>query len=92
MTDFEVSGIDCMAGCTRPCTVAFTAADKASYLFGDIDPEKDIDSLIAFADQFQRSGDGWTRATDRPLGLRNKTLARLPGSLVLSRLGAGENE
>ena len=35
--DFEVSGIACMAGCDRPCTVAYHGPVKATYFFGDID-------------------------------------------------------
>ena len=68
-----------MAGCARAPTVAYQASGKASYLFGDIDPEADVEALVAFAARYADSPDGWTRATDRPKALLHKTLARIPG-------------
>ncbi|MFM2278502.1 MAG: hypothetical protein RLZZ444_733, partial [Pseudomonadota bacterium] len=44
----RVVPVRCMAGCERPMVVGFTAPDKASYLFGDIDPANDIPALLAF--------------------------------------------
>lgn len=81
--DFEevtLAGIDCMAGCEHAHTVGYQAQDKASYLFGDIDPDSkaDIDALIAFSKQYADSEEGWTQATERPRALLNKTLARIP--------------
>jgi predicted metal-binding protein len=75
---FTVVDVACMAGCARPCTVAFQAEGKASYLFGDIVPETDVAALVAFAGQYARLADGWCSASSRPPALVNKTLARLP--------------
>ena len=82
---FEVSGIACMAGCSRPCTVAFKADGKATYLFGDVDPEEDIDALVAFAQQYEAVADGWTKSSERPAALLGKTLARVPASVTIVR-------
>lgn len=86
--DFSVSGIACMAGCTRPCTVAFRASGKATYLFGDVDPKDDIDALVDFASQFEATSDGWTKASERPAALADKTLARIPAAITIAREGA----
>lgn len=75
---FTLVDVACMAGCARPCTVAFQAEGKASYLFGDIDPEADVAALVAFAVQYAGLADGWCSASSRPPALVNKTLARLP--------------
>ncbi len=75
---FTVSGVACMAGCSRPCTVAYQGQDKASYLFGDLDPATDVDDLIAFAKQYAYLHDGWCSSVDRPGKLRTATLARVP--------------
>lgn len=76
--DFRIRGAACMAGCDRKLTVAFSAQDKASYLFGDIDAEKDAGHLIAFAHVYRSLADGWCNEGDRPPGLAGKTLARIP--------------
>ncbi len=89
---FEVFGIACMAGWSRPRTVACLAVGRASYLFSDIDPDRDIPSLVAFAAQYRPSEDGGARSTERPGGLRNKTLARLPGCLIMTRNDTGPSQ
>ena len=77
-THFEVAGVACMAGCDRPCTVAYRANEKATYLFGDIDPETDMDDLVAFAHHYRDLADGWCNAGERPGKLRRTALARIP--------------
>ncbi|MDO6965940.1 DUF1636 domain-containing protein [Rhizobium alvei] len=76
----RVVSVRCMAGCERPMVVGFTAPDKASYLFGDIDPVNDIPALLAFGALYSRLDDGWCNEGHRPEGLRGKTLARIPAS------------
>lgn len=85
--EFELSGVACLAGCSRPCTVAFRASGKATYLFGDIDPETDIDDLVAFADRYRQSEDGWSHAGERPGRLRHSTLARIPAAMIVTEAG-----
>lgn len=73
----EVGGVDCMSGCTRPSTIAFRAAGKTAYLFGDL-TEDDLPDLIAFARLYHAAPDG-VLADARPLGaLRLKAIARIP--------------
>lgn len=79
--DFEVSGVACMAGCERPCTVAYYGTRKATYLFGDIDPAKDIGDLVTFAKHYAQLDDGWCSSLDRPGKLRTSTLARVPSAM-----------
>lgn len=80
---FEVAGVACMAGCGSPCTVSFQAEDKAFYLFGKLDPARDVASLVAFARLYRERADGWSNSTERPDALRSKTLARIPAITAL---------
>lgn len=79
---FDVSGSDCMAGCDHPCTVAWRADGKATWLFGDIEPEADVGDLVRFAWLYQGLEDGWCRAADRPGKLARTALARIPAVLT----------
>lgn len=72
--------VDCLAGCDAPVTVGYQAVGKASYLFGGIETAEEIAALGAFAAQYMASETGWTNATQRPAALKDKTLARLPGT------------
>ncbi len=83
--DFAVSGVACMAGCDRPCTVAYHCSQKATYLFGDIDPNEDIDDLVAFAEHYSEMQDGWCSSVDRPGKLRTSTLARVPSAMIATQ-------
>ncbi len=89
LATFTVSDIACMAGCSRPCTIAFQADDKATYLFGDIDPAHHVDAIVQFAKQYECSADGWTRSAERPSGLAGKTLARVPAITGIANVPAG---
>ncbi len=81
--DFRLEAVDCMAGCERPVAVAFRAAGKATYLFGNIDAERDGAALAEFAKLYRVLGDGWCNEGRRPAGLRGKTVARIPAGVVL---------
>jgi ABC-type uncharacterized transport system YnjBCD ATPase subunit len=48
MEGFRIETVACMAGCERPLAVAFQAAGKATYLFGDIDAENDAPGAVVF--------------------------------------------
>ena len=80
--DFEISGVACMAGCDHPCTVAYHGTRKATYLFGDVDPDTDIEDLLNFARQYAQLEDGWCAATQRPGKLSTSTLARVPAAMI----------
>ena len=80
--DFSLEGSVCMAGCERPCTVAFQATAKATYLFGDIEDASDIGALVSFAKLYRDRPDGLTREGERPTALGGKTLARIPAAVV----------
>lgn len=73
-----LEGAECMSGCARPSTIAFRAAGKVAYLFGDL-TEADLAGLVTFARAYHASTDG-NFEDARFLGtLRTKALARIPG-------------
>jgi len=82
--DFEISGTACMAGCDTPCTVGYHASKKAAYLFGNIDPDQDIDELVAFAKLYRARDDGWFSGRLYPEKLRENTLGRVPSAIIVT--------
>lgn len=89
---FEVSGTACLAGCVTdhggPCVVAYRATEKATWLFGDIDPDQSLDELVDFARTYAALDDGWMGGRDLPPGLCGSTLARVPAAMIVTREGA----
>ena len=75
---YAVRDFDCMSNCARPLSVAFSAAGKATYLFGDVDTGRDLEDVIAFASLYAKSVDGWIEDA-RPAGrLRHCLIGRVP--------------
>jgi predicted metal-binding protein len=74
----KVTGVDCMSGCTRPSTIAFRAAGKTAYLFGDITAD-DLPDILTFLRHYQSSPDGNFSDARILGGLRLKAIARIPG-------------
>jgi predicted metal-binding protein len=89
---FEVSGTACLAGCVTdhgaPCVVGYRATEKATWLFGDIDPDQPLDDLVAFARSYAALDDGWMTGKDLPAPLCDTTLARIPAAMIVTREGA----
>ena len=78
LPQFRVGGTTCMSGCTRPGTIAFRGPGKASYLFGDIDPDGSITDIVTFARLYAEAQGGWIDDA-RSLGtLRTAAIARIP--------------
>lgn len=78
LPEFQVGGTTCMSGCIRPGTIAFRGTGKASYLFGDIDPDGPIADIVTFGRLYADIPDGWIEDA-RSLGnLRTRAIARIP--------------
>ncbi len=75
---FEVQDHICMSNCARALSVAFSAEGKATYLFGNIDPDRDLADTLAFAKMYMDTPDGWIEDA-RPAGrLRHCLVGRVP--------------
>lgn len=84
-SDFEISGVACMAVCDRPCTVAYHATANATYLFGDVEINANIPDLVASADKYRALKDGGCASTNRPRKLCSATLAKVPAALIQTK-------
>jgi len=75
---YDVQDFDCMSNCGRPLSVAFKADGKATYLFGDVDTERDLQDVVAFARMFADSTDGWIEDARDAGRLRHCLIGRIP--------------
>lgn len=81
----RVRGIACMSGCSRACTVAFQAAGKPTYYFGDLLPEVETAfQVLACARMHAHDVDGALPRKERPERLRGGILAKLPPLMTAS--------
>lgn len=79
---FEISGIACMTGCDRACTVAYHGTRNATYMFGDVTPDADISELVVFARQYAHLHDDWWRAAGQHGQRPGSTPARMPAAII----------
>lgn len=73
-----VKPVDCLAVCERPCTIAFSGADKWTYLIGDLDPVLHLDEVVDAASSFAASENGIIPWAARPASFRKGVIARVP--------------
>ena len=68
--DVMVTGVECLAVCKRPCTVAVTADACWTYLVGDLDPAQHTDDIVSAVLAYRRSGNGIVPWSERPIPFR----------------------
>jgi predicted metal-binding protein len=73
-----VTAVECLAVCKRPCTLAFAADGKWTYLIGDLDAETHLDDIVSAAESFAASANGIIPWKERPIPFRKGVVARVP--------------
>ena len=74
----RVEAADCLAVCSKACTLAFVADGKWTYLVGGIDTQHDASDVAQAALTFARSPHGILPLEARPPFFRNGVLGRIP--------------
>ena len=74
----EVTAVECLAVCSRPCTVAFVGKDKWTHLVGDLDATAHVGDIVTAALAFASSADGVVPWMERPQSIRSGGIARVP--------------
>ena len=76
-----LTGVECMSGCNRSCTVGLAAPGKPSYLFGGLAPTEEtaVDALALVA-QYRDKADGVLERRARPPSFRRGILAKIPAA------------
>ena len=78
----RLKGVECLSVCKRPCTVAFSAPGKWTYVYGDFSSETAPETILAGAALYSAAEDGLIPWKLRPDALKKGVVARLPPSLT----------
>jgi len=76
--DVEVQGVRCLGNCNRGLSAAIRRDQAWTYVFGNLDAERDGPTLIAGARLFAESSDGSMPWRGRPDPLKRGLIARVP--------------
>lgn len=76
--DIAIEGVECLAVCKRPATIALAAPGKWTYVIGDLDASTQIDDVIDSALRYGESENGIVAWKDRPVCFRKGVVSRTP--------------
>jgi predicted metal-binding protein len=77
--DFEIQAVGCLWTCDRPRAIAFSAADKPTYLFTNLHDEITA-ALIEFGELYRHSTTGDIPWKQFPEVLQSASIAKIPVS------------
>ena len=73
-----IAPVECLSACNRPCAIAFAAAGKWTYVYGDLPHDSAAQSIVAGARLYADTSDGLVPWTLRPAMLKSGVVARVP--------------
>ncbi len=77
-TGVTVRQVRCLANCNRSLSAAIRRDGAWTYVFGELDPNKDATALVEGAKLFARAEDGIMPWRGRPEILKRGLIARVP--------------
>ncbi|MBW4642877.1 MAG: DUF1636 domain-containing protein [Goleter apudmare HA4340-LM2] len=77
-SDLEIKSIYCLWACRHPCVVAFSGADKFTYLLMDLPLSESADALIKLSELYLDSQDGTIPWSKFPKVIKSTTVAQIP--------------
>jgi predicted metal-binding protein len=78
LPEAQVRPVQCLGVCKRPATVAVSAPDGYTFVFGDLEPQTGVDAIVAFARSYALFEHGFVPWNARPELLRSRLIARIP--------------
>ena len=79
-SDLSVVAVECLSVCKRPCTVAFAAPGKWTYVYGDLPPDTSAPVILEGARLYNETADGLIPWKLRPDALKKGVVSRIPPS------------
>lgn len=74
----HVHAVECLSNCTRGCTVALRGGDRWSYVYGNLNPDTDVETLRDGAARYLTAADGLVPWRERSQHFRKNCIARIP--------------
>ena len=74
----RVTAVECLSNCSRGCTVALRGPGRWTYVYGNLDPARDVATVIDGALRYRAAPDGLVPWRERPEHFRKNCIARIP--------------
>src|SRR5262245_14213451 len=72
LPEAQVRPVQCLGVCKRPATVAVSAPDGYTFVFGDLEPQTGVEAIIAFVRSYALFAHGFVPWSARPELLRSR--------------------
>jgi predicted metal-binding protein len=76
-----VRAVQCLGVCKRPGTVAVTAPDRYTFIFGDLQGEAGATAIAAFVKSYAKAHFGLVPWRERAESIRRGLVARIPPAI-----------
>jgi predicted metal-binding protein len=76
--EVQVRAVQCLGVCKRPATIAVSAPDGYTFVFGDLEPQSGADAVASFVLSYRIVDYGFVPWIARPELLRSRLVARIP--------------
>jgi predicted metal-binding protein len=74
----RLEAVECLSVCKRPCTIAVSSPGRWTYIYGDLDPDSSVETIIEGVRRYAATGNGLVPWRERPEAFRKGVVARVP--------------
>lgn len=78
LDNIRVTPVDCLANCSRGCTIALRGPGRWTYVYGGLRPGAALPIVAEGARLYRAAPDGLVPWRDRPEHFRKHCIARIP--------------
>lgn len=80
----RVRAVECLSNCSQGCTIAVRGPGRWTYIYGNIDPETQVDTVVDGVTRYAATLDGLVPWRERPQHFKKNCIARIPPIEVAS--------
>ena len=80
----QVRAVECLSNCSQGCTIALRSPGRWTYVYGNIDPETQVETVVDGVARYAATPDGLVPWRERPQHFRRNCIARIPPIEVAS--------
>lgn len=83
-SDVQVRAVQCLSNCSQGCTIALRSPGRWTYIYGNIDPETQVETVVDGVTRYAATPDGLVPWRERPQHFKKNCIARIPPIEVAS--------
>lgn len=80
----RVRSVQCLSNCSQGCTIALRSPGRWTYVYGNLDPETQLETVVDGVTRYAATADGLVPWRERPQHFRKNCIARIPPIEVAS--------